>query len=183
MSKKNIVMICIIVALAVVLAVVLTLYLTSGAANGSATPTATPSLSPSATATATATDASAGPTAEPIVHITASTMTTGLDGNGAPVDSVMQYGTTDTFIANCTLNTTDEDPVTFVWYKGNDEFDRDESTSGGGYVNCELQSQHSWDPGDYSVDVYLQDITDPDASLSFTVVASAQPSATASASQ
>ncbi len=188
MSKKNLTILIVVIALAIVV-VILSISLVSATdADKAATPSPSASASASATATAANTPSAtatttAKPSGDPIVHIVSAVMTSDTGSGGAPVDSVSQYSPEDPFIASCEIDTDDADPVEFVWYKDGDSFDDDTVTAENGYANCELQSEHTWDPGDYSVEIYLQDSKSPDATLNFSVaVPSPTPPASASAS-
>ncbi len=112
---------------------------------------------------------------EDSINITNVQMTTELDSNGVPVDSVTSYSTdAEKFIITATVNNAPDDTVIiFLWkqestilYKS-DELDV--SNTNEYNVYAALTNDQVWDEGDYSVEIYVDDNAEPFQTVDFTV--------------
>ncbi len=97
-------------------------------------------------------------------------MTTAIDENNQPVDSVTEYEAGATAYLSAELhNAPDETTITFVWYYEDEVVDR-VSVDNQGYSDTMLSSNMPVpQAGTYMVEVYIDDREDPDQAVEFTV--------------
>ena len=108
-------------------------------------------------------------------NITDPIMTTGTN-NGEPVDSVTEYPQdASEFIAVGILNNAPENTkIRFVWtyltdMQVIDEVVIDSAGKSGVYIYSTLSTDNLWPVGDYSVDMYIDNREEPDATAEFSV--------------
>ena len=96
-------------------------------------------------------------------------MTTAIDENYNPVDSVTGFDTGSTAYLSAELhNAPDDTTITFVWYYDGEELDC-VSVDNQGMSDTMISSNIAVpQAGDYSVEVYIDDRDKPDATVEFT---------------
>lgn len=99
-------------------------------------------------------------------------MTTGVDAEGKPVDSVTEFPlNTDVYVTAELHNAPEDTTITFKWYLDSEQIGEYSLTNTmtdqyiQGYVTADSMTL----PGGYSVEIYIDEREEPDASLSFTV--------------
>ena len=105
-------------------------------------------------------------------NIQNATMTTGVDEEGKALDSVTEFPlNTDVFVAAELRNAPDDTTITFKWYLENEQIGEYSLTNTlsdqyiQGYITADSMTQ----PGNYKVEIYVDEREEPDASLEFTV--------------
>jgi len=101
-------------------------------------------------------------------------MTSGLDDKGIPLDSISSVQTTGTWYVTAILRNTQADTmIHFVWYDtaGDviDEYDFNPEGATDVYIAGSLELTAVAPEGEYWVELYIDDATEPAAQLSFTV--------------
>ena len=97
-------------------------------------------------------------------------MTTGVDENGVPMDSVTTFAVNTPVIAAAELhNAPDDTLITFKWFAGDQQVDEVKlnNTMTDQYIASDVPGIPQ--PGEYSVEIYIDEREEPDAVLSFTV--------------
>ena len=97
-------------------------------------------------------------------------MTTGVDENGAPVDSVTTFAVNAPVLAVAELhNAPDDTTITFVWYAEGQAVDQISltNTETDQYIMSNVDGIPQ--AGNYSIEIYIDEREEPDAVLSFTV--------------
>ena len=97
-------------------------------------------------------------------------MTTAVDSNGKPADSINTIAVNTPLYAVAELhNAPDGTTVTFKWYAGDTQVDQVKMTNTltDQYVLSSVDGIAA--PGNYKVSIFIDDREQPDASLSFTV--------------
>jgi hypothetical protein len=107
-------------------------------------------------------------------NISNAVMTSAVDENSEPLDEVTEFPlNVDVYVAAELHNAPDDTTVTFVWYQGNTVFDT-VSIGNEGYSDTPLvgylPAGMITEPGDYSVEIYIDDRDEPDTVSYFTVV-------------
>lgn len=107
-------------------------------------------------------------------NVSNAVMTTAVDANSEPLDEVAQFPLdVDVFVAAELHNAPDDTTITFIWYQGDQIFDT-VSIGNEGYSDAPLvgylPAGMITEPGDYSVEIYIDDREEPDTVTSFTVV-------------
>ncbi len=107
-------------------------------------------------------------------NITNAAMTSGIE-EGVPVDSVKGYTQdTEKFYASCVLNNAPDDTIVrFVWSYVTepqvlDEIEINNEGQSGIYLFSSYPTQ-GLPTGEYSVEIYVDDREDPDATIGFTL--------------
>lgn len=103
-------------------------------------------------------------------------MTTAVDGEGIPKDTVTNYGPDADFIASAVIyNVPKNTEITFVWsYVDSEDLVIGKSTASSGeltdrYIYCYLITDKDWPKGEYKVEIYLGTEETPYAVAYFTV--------------
>ena len=97
-------------------------------------------------------------------------MTTGVDENGKPLDSVTTFAVGAPVYAIAELhNAPDDTVITFVWYAAGQPVDEVSlnNTMSDQYIQSSVDGITQ--PGDYSVEIYIDEREEPDAVLPFSV--------------
>lgn len=108
-------------------------------------------------------------------NITDPGMTSAVE-SGAPVDSITTY-TQDAkqlYAYGILNNAPDDTTVTFVWTYDTQDYelytvDMNNEGESGIYVISTLETDEVWPIGDYSIEIYIDDREEPDATIRFTV--------------
>lgn len=106
-------------------------------------------------------------------NVSNAVMTTGIDDNYAPIDNVTEFAVnTDVYVAADLKNAPDDTNITFIWYYEGQQLatktisNREVSDAPlAGYLPASFMSQ----PGNYSVEIYIDDRDKPDTVSQFTV--------------
>lgn len=106
-------------------------------------------------------------------NVTNAVMTTNVDENFMPVDEVTSFPlSSDIYVAAELHNAPDDTTITFVWYVSGQELDKVTIGNDGvadaplaGYLPAELVNR----PGNYKVEIYIDDRDEPDTVNEFTV--------------
>lgn len=106
-------------------------------------------------------------------NVSNAVMTTGVDDSYMPVDKVTEFPVnTDVYVAAELHNAPDDTNITFVWYLEDQEIDSitigNEGVSDAplaGILPAELVTK----PGNYTVEIYIDDREEPDTTTPFTV--------------
>lgn len=108
-------------------------------------------------------------------NITDGTMASGME-EGKPLDSIEVYSqdATALYAFGVLNNAPDETKVTFVWNYVTEpqeiyRLDYTAEEVSGMYVYTELTNNGLWPLGDYYVEIYIDDRTDPDVTIEFSV--------------
>lgn len=108
-------------------------------------------------------------------NMTNATMTTALE-DGAPVDSVTGYAqdAEKLIVVGILNNAPDDTSIKFVWNYLTDPMVIDEVIiesvgDSGVYIYSTLTNDGLWPIGDYSVDLFIDDRDEPDATVKFSV--------------
>ncbi len=101
-------------------------------------------------------------------------MTTALDSNNSSIDNVTSYNIdAEQFIVTATVNAPEDTMLIFVWKQGSNIIYTSEkldvSDTNEYLVYATLTNDQIWDEGDYSVEIYVNDDTQPTESVDFTV--------------
>lgn len=109
------------------------------------------------------------------IKITDANMTTDIDSQGKPIDTIASYKTSaakftvSAIIRNAPNNT----KITFVWYYGGSKITSAELDSGtipDRYIYGYLTNTKAWPEGNYSVEIYTADNSSPSSIVHFTVI-------------
>lgn len=109
------------------------------------------------------------------ISITNTQMTTALDSNNDPVDSVTNYSTNaQQLILTATVNNAPEDTsLIFVWKHAGETIytseELDISNTEEYNVYAAITYDQLWDEGDYSVEIYANDDAEPIQTVDFTI--------------
>lgn len=106
-------------------------------------------------------------------NVSNAVMTTGIDDNYAPIDNVTEFAVnTDVYVAADLKNAPDDTNITFIWYYEGQQLATKTISNGevsdaplAGYLPASFMSQ----PGNYSVEIYIDDRDKPDTVSQFTV--------------
>lgn len=106
-------------------------------------------------------------------NVTNAVMTTAIDDSYMPVDNVTEFPVnTDVYVAAELHNAPDDTNITFVWYFNGQELDSVSITNNdvsdaplAGILPADSVTQ----PGQYSVEIYIDDRDKPDTTTQFTV--------------
>ena len=106
-------------------------------------------------------------------NVSNAVMTTGIDDNYAPIDNVTDFAVnTDVYVAADLKNAPDDTNITFIWYYEGQQLATKTISSGevsdaplAGYLPADFMSQ----PGNYSVEIYIDDRDKPDTVNQYTV--------------
>lgn len=103
-------------------------------------------------------------------------MTSNMDENGIPVDTIDTLGATGTWYVSAVLRNTQPDTIIYyVWYdtEGNviDSYSLDPAGATDVYIAGSLEITNTAPEGEYVVEIYINDASAPSASVSFTVTA------------
>ena len=106
-------------------------------------------------------------------NISNAVMTTGIDDNYAPIDNVTEFAlNTDVYVGADLKNAPDDTNITFIWYYEGQQLATKTISNGevsdaplAGYLPSHFMSQ----PGNYSVEIYIDDRDKPDTVNQFTV--------------
>lgn len=106
-------------------------------------------------------------------------MTSSIDANGNPVDSIVSVPPTGTWYVSAVLRNTQPDTILhFVWYDTEnnviDTYDLDPQGATDVYINGSMALTTIAPEGDYWVEIYINDATQPAAQVGFTVSALAE---------
>lgn len=101
-------------------------------------------------------------------------MTSMIDESGLPVDTITSVGATGTWYVSAILRNTQADTIIhYVWYDTNgeviDSYDFDPQGATDVYISGTLELTTTAPDGTYLVEVYLDDATEPAASVNFAV--------------
>ncbi|WKY47981.1 hypothetical protein Q5O24_01230 [Eubacteriaceae bacterium ES3] len=107
-------------------------------------------------------------------NVSNAVMTTGVDEYSEAIDEVTEFPVnTDVYVAAELHNAPDDTTITFVWYQEGVVFDGVSIGNEGysdaplvGYLPAEIMTE----PGNYSVEIYIDDREEPDTVNTFTVV-------------
>ncbi len=105
-------------------------------------------------------------------NIQNATMTTGVDENGKPLDSVNEYPVNTAVFVSAELHNAPEDTtITFKWYYGERQIGEYSlsNTLSDQYINGYITADSMLQSGSYSVEIYIDERNEPDATLEFTV--------------
>ena len=104
-------------------------------------------------------------------NVTNATMTSGTDENYAPVDTVSGYAAGSIATVAAELhNAPDDTTITFKFYANDVQVDEySVSSQGQSDVNIACGSDQTSEIGNYRVEIYIDERTDPDATVEFTV--------------
>ena len=104
-------------------------------------------------------------------NISDAVMTTGVDDNFEPVDTVTGYSVGSiAFVAAKLHNAPDDTMITFKWYANDTQVaEYNVSNEGQSEVALGCGTDQTAEPGNYKVEIYIDEREEPDASLSFTV--------------
>lgn len=96
-------------------------------------------------------------------------MTTGIDENYQPVDSVTEFDVGSIAYLSAELrNAPDDTTITFIWYFEDEELDRISIDNQGLSDTMLTSNMMVPQAGYYSVEVYIDDRDKPDATVEFT---------------
>lgn len=106
-------------------------------------------------------------------NVSNAVMTTGVDDNSKPIDKVTEFPVnTDVYVAAELHNAPDDTNITFIWYQDGQELDSVTINNGTvsdaplwGILPANLVSK----AGNYTVEIYIDDRTDPDTVTEFVV--------------
>jgi len=106
-------------------------------------------------------------------NVSNAVMTTGIDDNYAPIDNVTEFAVnTDVYVAADLKNAPDDTNITFIWYYEGQQLATKTISNGevsdaplAGYLPADFMSQ----PGNYSVEIYIDDRDKPDTVNQYTV--------------
>lgn len=106
-------------------------------------------------------------------NVSNAVMTTGVDDNSMPVDNVTEFPVnTDVYVAAELHNAPDDTNITFIWYLEDQELDSVTINNGDvsdaplwGILPADLVNK----TGNYAVEIYIDDRTDPDTVTEFVV--------------
>ena len=108
-------------------------------------------------------------------NITDPGMTSAVEA-GAPVDSITTYNQDikQLYAYGILNNAPDDTTVTFVWIYDTQDYelytvDMNNEGESGIYVISTLETDEVWPIGDYSVNIYIDDRDEPDATIRFNV--------------
>lgn len=101
-------------------------------------------------------------------------MTTDVDSEGKPIDTVTSYAAdAPKFVVSAILaNAPDNTQVKFVWlYDGETLYETtiDSGNISSRYISCELTNTNAWPQGKYTVEFYIDEGKEPKATMDFTV--------------
>ena len=103
-------------------------------------------------------------------------MTTAVDGDGIPKDTVTKYSADEDFLASAVIyNVPKNTEITFVWtYVDSENLMLGKSTASSGeltnrYIYCNLITDKDWPQGEYKVEIYLGTEKTPYSVAYFTV--------------
>jgi len=108
------------------------------------------------------------------VKVTDAHMTTNVDSDGKPLDTVTSYKTSaERFTVSAIIrNAPNNTKITFVWFYDGDEVtsvDLDSGTIADRYIFGYLTNTQAWPEGEYSVEIYIEDNSSPANVVNFTV--------------
>jgi hypothetical protein len=106
-------------------------------------------------------------------NVSNAVMTTGVDESSLPIDEVTAFPVnTDVYVAAELHNAPDDTDITFIWYLEGQEVDSVTINNGDvsdaplwGILPAELVTT----PGNYAVEIYIDDREDPDTVTEFVV--------------
>lgn len=106
-------------------------------------------------------------------NVSNAVMTTAVDDSYLPVDKVTEFPVnTDVYVAAELHNAPDDTNITFIWYLEDQELDSVTISNGdvsdaplAGILPAELVTT----PGNYAVEIYIDDREKPDTTTEFTV--------------
>lgn len=106
-------------------------------------------------------------------NVSNAVMTTGVDDNSEPIDQVSSFPVnTDVYVAAELSNAPDDTDITFIWYLEGQEVDSVTINNGDvsdaplwGILPAELVTT----PGNYAVEIYIDDREEPDTVTEFVV--------------
>lgn len=106
-------------------------------------------------------------------NVSNAVMTTGVDDSSLPIDEVTSFPVnTDVYVAAELHNAPDDTDITFIWYLEDQVVDSVTINNGDvsdaplwGILPAELVTA----PGNYAVEIYIDDREDPDTVTEFTV--------------
>ena len=106
-------------------------------------------------------------------------MTSGFDENGQPLDSILSVPQTGTWYVSAILRNTQPDTfVHYVWYDTEknviDQYDFDPNGEADVYIFGSMELTSTAPEGEYWVELYINDATQPAAKVGFTVSTLAQ---------
>jgi hypothetical protein len=109
-------------------------------------------------------------------NITDAHMTSNVDKDGKPVDTVTEYAAdAPQFVVSAVLNNApDNTKLNFVWNYLTEkqkitEIPFDSQDNSGVYIFCNLTNDKPWPKGDYNVEIYVDTRDKPDATVAFSV--------------
>lgn len=105
-------------------------------------------------------------------NIKNATMTSGVDAEGKPVDSVNGFPlNTDVYVSAELHNAPEDTTITFIWYyEGQPAATYNlTNTMTDQYITGYIEAVNMTQPGSYGVEIYIDEREKPDASLEFTV--------------
>ncbi len=108
------------------------------------------------------------------VSITDAHMTTDVDSQGKPIDTVASYKTSAAkFTVSAIIRSAPNNTkITFVWYYDGDKItsaELDSGTISDRYIYGYLTNTKAWPEGDYSVEIYIADNASPLSIVNFSV--------------
>ena len=104
-------------------------------------------------------------------NVSDAVMTTAVDENYEPVDTVTSFAAGSIAYVSAQLhNAPDDTTITFVWY-ANDAQVAEYSTGNEGQTEAAIAcgTDQTTQPGNYKVEIYIDEREDPDAVVEFTV--------------
>lgn len=108
------------------------------------------------------------------IKITDAHMTTDVDSQGKPVDTVASYKTSSAkFTVSAIIrNAPNNTKITFIWFYKGSKITTAEVDSGNiadRYIYGYLTNTQAWPTGEYSVEIYINNNTSPASIVNFTV--------------